>query len=533
MDFYYAMTNYQLLECILHKMHLNRSDHKKVMYVSSFLVNNQPKLVESLQKSNIFDAVEYYEETIFSHEDGINLEKEIERISKDVEQKYGKIVSSADHLYIGQDLYALGLYLVHKGINYIYFEDGCGSYTNEDVLHNIIKKENKNRFEILKKLKLVGKSKYAVEVYCDFDHQKRERLEDKCIDFSIKKILKEMKPNEIDILLRMYGFNRKNQKSTGKNKDLLLTWHYTNMNMLSLEEQYLFFSLLTDYFHDDDSTLYIKPHPSDRQPDYKKVFKDAIILEGLMPSELLPYCIGDVFENGITNWSTSVFGLKDIIHNIVNFDKRIDETYVDFDKYYAIVLYLKERKTKEKVTLVCEEFNEIQLERLFTKYFSNYKKYYVISDKENPDTDNIHLVNEKTSKDDKKVIELMGSFQTDHYIHIAKEYQSGEKKNEYVGLYNMDDIHLDSKKELKYSGYQITITNKTATEIIPLLCEEKRIEKNKYEKELLEKEKKIEKMQNKIDSYCYDMNALYNSTSWKMTKPFRKTVDFIRHFKKK
>ena len=73
MDFYYAMTNYQLLECILHKMHLNHSDHKKVMYVSSFLVNNQPKLVESLQKSNIFDAVEYYEETIFSHEDGINL----------------------------------------------------------------------------------------------------------------------------------------------------------------------------------------------------------------------------------------------------------------------------------------------------------------------------------------------------------------------------------------------------------------------------------------------------------------------------
>ena len=546
MDFYYIMTNYQLLECILHRMCFNNSDNKKVLYLSSYLANNQPKLVESLRKSKIFDGVECYEETFFSHEHGINIAQEIDRISNDVEQKYGKIINDADNLYIGQDFDALGVYLVHKKIKYSYFEDGCGTYTNEEVLCNIIKKENENRFEIIKKLKLIGKSKYAERVFCDFEHQKKEKIDAKCIDFSIKKILEEMKPKEIDTLLQVYGFNRKNQKRKGS-KDLLLTWHYSNMKMLTLDEQYLFFSLLTDYFHDDNSTLYVKPHPSDIQPDYKKIFKNAVILEGLMPSELLPYCISDVFENAITNWSTSVFGLKNIIHNIINFDKRIDETYIDFDKYYAIVLLLDKIKSKEKVTLICENINEIQLLRLLDKYFSNYQNYYTFSDKENPNMDTIYIVKERLKEDNKKVIELKETFNAPNYIQITKEYKEKGKNEEYIGIYNFERVYIEGEKDLKYSGYKIVITIKSISEVTRFLCEEKRNYKLKYENELQDKKKQIEMMQNEIASlqgkidglqsetamYSETIKDLYNSTSWKVTKPLRRTGDFIRNIKKK
>ena len=39
---------------------------------------------------------------------------------------------------------------------------------------SIIKDENKNRYNIIKRLKLGGRSKYVIKVYCDFDHQKED-----------------------------------------------------------------------------------------------------------------------------------------------------------------------------------------------------------------------------------------------------------------------------------------------------------------------------------------------------------------------
>ena len=526
MDLYYAVTNYHLLCCITHKMKYNQNN--ATLLISEYLTEVNPKLTSKIEKIKVFDDIVVIDKPEFFESDEYcsksKLELRITEICKKIDKKYAKILKKASHIYSCVDFDELGIYMIKNNIKYSYFEDACGILSQEELVLKVLHIRKK----FIQEMKCLGNNDNVINRYGSLKDQKEGYYNPKDVDYCLKDILKSLTKDEMRKILSIYNLEK---LKIPENANLLLTMHYGEQ--FSNEEQETIYKTIIDYFTKENETLIIKPHPADSIRSYKNIFPKSIELPKSMPSELFPYCITTKFKNGITCWSTSVFGLKDIIHNIVNFDKRIDETYVDFDKYYAIVLYLKERKTKEKVTLVCEEFNEIQLERLFTKYFSNYKKYYVISDKENPDTDNIHLVNEKTSKDDKKVIELMGSFQTDHYIHIAKEYQSGEKKNEYVGLYNMDDIHLDSKKELKYSGYQITITNKTATEIIPLLCEEKRIEKNKYEKELLEKEKKIEKMQNKIDSYCYDMNALYNSTSWKMTKPFRKIVDFIRHFQKK
>ena len=196
MDFYYAMTNYQLLECIIHRMNLNNHKGEKVIYVSSFLLNNQSKLLKNLKDSCLFDKVEIYEETIFSHDKGINISKEIKRISNDVEKKYGKVIKKAQNIYIAQDADALGVYLVDKGINYYYFEDACGAYTNSEILFNIIKKENINRNIIMKKLKLAGQSKYVLKVFCDLECQKKELINNKCTDLSIKKELKKMTSNK-------------------------------------------------------------------------------------------------------------------------------------------------------------------------------------------------------------------------------------------------------------------------------------------------------------------------------------------------
>jgi len=547
MDFYYAMTNYQLLECIVHRMNFNEHKGEKVIYVSSFLLNNQSKLLKNLRESTLFDQVEIYEETIFSHEKGINITKEIKRISNEVEKQYGHIIKKANNIYIAQDAYALGVYLVDKGINYYYFEDACGTYTNNEILFNIIKKENINRNIIMNKLKLAGQSKYVLKVFCDIECQNKDLITNKCTDLSIKKELKKMTTNKIKKLLKIYGYNTTTHNKSSNKKDLLLTWHYNNMRMMSLEEQYMFFSLLTDYFHDYNKQLYIKPHPSDTQAKYKEIFKDAIILEPFLPSELLPYCNDDKYDAAITNWSTSIFGLKSCINKIINFDKRIDESYLLFDKYYAIVMYLKNNINVKKNHLVFQEINEIQFIRILEYYFEDYKKYYTISDCSELSDNTIYIVNKIT--DDiinKQVIEISGNFSTNNII-IEKIYKNKKKDISYIGLYNMkDNTDFHEEKILKYSKYSIIISLKNSVDLANYLYNEIQNNTKKSEKIIQEKNKTIDSLHKSIQNFQTIINEaeqnnnnlikkmnqqveeIHNTTSWKITKPIRIIADIIR-----
>ena len=547
MDFYYAMTNYQLLECIIHRMNLNNHKGEKVIYVSSFLLNNQSKLLKNLKDSCLFDKVEIYEETIFSHDKGINISKEIKRISNDVEKKYGKVIKKAQNIYIAQDAYALGVYLVDKGINYYYFEDACGAYTNSEILFNIIKKENINRNIIMKKLKLAGQSKYVLKVFCDLECQKKELINNKCTDLSIKKELKKMTSNKIQKLLKIYGYNSKKYNKTSSKKDLLLTWHYNNMRMMTLKEQYLFFTTLADYFHDYNKQLYIKPHPSDIQAKYKNIFKDATILEPFLPSELLPYCTDDKYDVAITNWSTSIYGLKTSINQIINFDKRIDNSYIYFDKYYAIVMYLKHNKSKDIKHLFFYEINEIQLVRMLEYYFKDYKKYYIIDENDKSNEETIYIMNKIDNNTvDKKVIELNGSISTNN-IYIERKLKNKKKEITYIGLYNLDDnIEFMEEKMLKYSKYSLKISLKNSVDLVNYLYKEFNHSNTKNEKIIQEKNKIIDLQQESLQKYQartsemeennkdlikkmnQQMEEIHNTTSWKITKPIRIIADLIR-----
>ena len=64
MDLYYAMTNYHILCCILHKLVFGK-DKKAILWISSYLLDNQPGAVSALKESAIFDDVLVFNEVNF------------------------------------------------------------------------------------------------------------------------------------------------------------------------------------------------------------------------------------------------------------------------------------------------------------------------------------------------------------------------------------------------------------------------------------------------------------------------------------
>ena len=433
MDIYYAMTNYHVLCCILHRM-IGDKKNKAKLWVSSYLVSDQPDIIEDLKKSMIFDDVAIFKEVELIYYDKKNysekmIEEELNNICKSVEG-YLQEIKSSSNLYICQDTYGLGIYLNKANITYNYFEDGCGRLSNSEIEMALIEDECPVRANLVKKMKCLGKSANVRKRYGDLSKQKDGYSNSKDVDFSVKRLLEDLSRGELDRILKIYHCRKYNLKR--KKKDLLLTWHYNNMNFMSLEEQKLFFTLLVDYFKMKDEMLFIKPHPSDKQLDYQECFEDAVVLERHMPAELLPFLIDDKFEKGITNWSTSVFGLQDILKEIINFDKDIDKTYKDFNKYFAIVKYLDSVKIDGRIQSInLVEINKRQLLQLMKYYFEDYEKYYRISDAKS----SIYIVHRYDSKyKDKKCLAIERD--KDCTFKNLLSIKFGEKR-ECVYLYNL------------------------------------------------------------------------------------------------
>ena len=135
MDYYYAMTNYHVLCCLLHRMIENRK-HKATLWVSSYLVDDNPNLINDLRKSLIFDKVFRFEEVQFIHygENDVSREMMVEEVGNicDKMKKYSSKIKKSTALYVCQDTYGLGIYLNKMGISYNYFEDGCGRLSCRD-----------------------------------------------------------------------------------------------------------------------------------------------------------------------------------------------------------------------------------------------------------------------------------------------------------------------------------------------------------------------------------------------------------------
>ncbi len=446
---YYAMTNYQLLSLIVFKIkYKNNCD--SIIYISEWLEHNQPQTFENLKRSKIFSDVRIFKEYIWPRQNNNQI---LDEVINNAEVQLKDVINICDEIFIGADHQSFGIYLIKKKIKYNYFEESNGVLNNNNLLLGCIKKENIARFNIINKLKISGESENVINRYGDLTSNKKHNNKD--IDFKIRYELSKLKKDELSKILHIFGAKPFLIKE--KQKNLLLTWHYCNMKYLSLDEEHLFFSLLADYFSSPNEKLIIKPHPSDVQGEYDKWFKDAIILNRFIPSELIPYCFTGKFKNGITNWSTSVNSLGDIINKIINFDTRIDNTFKEIDIYYVVTEFLKVIKYKTKIYLY--NINEILLKRLIDTYFKDYENYYeliVIDELQFINDDAIYIINYHESIDYQhyKVVninQLNKHFNNNMYIQIEKS----NSIQEFIELNNfvLSKNTINFYKKLKYSNY--------------------------------------------------------------------------------
>jgi len=491
---------------MLHKLIYNKN--KAIIYVSTYLLKNQPDIIKKLQQTKLFEKVIRYEEIEILNTNPIlskeKLNSEIVRVSNEVDKKIGKVLRKANSIYMCSDFYSIGFFLIHNKIKYNYFEDGCGVLSQNYLAYRIVEKNNPNRAEITKILKTFGENSNVVNRYGSLKDQVSGYSNKKDIDFCVKDLLKSLSDKDIIKILKVFNAKKINLKDNKTN--LLLTLHYNDL--MKEKDQIDIYTYIVDYFTEPDERLIIKPHPADSISRYEEIFSNSIELYRYMPSELFPYCINRNIDKGLTCWSTAIYGLSNFINDIVCFDTDIDNTFRDFDKYYVIVMALKNIKSNKIQKVVLNNANYLQLIQLMKYHFSDYEKYYEIE--KNDNLENIKstdiVVTTKLSKELKNMVfEIDCQFNCRCAVEIRKNKANIISK-EYIGLYNFDKFDLKVSKEMKYSNYSFSTEIIENDKYIKSILESNILIKSQTKTILDRKEKEQEELLRKKDNKIWELN---------------------------
>ncbi|ELU9849714.1 hypothetical protein ACENVV_002062 [Vibrio cholerae] len=374
MIYYYALSSYQVLGCISHKLKYHDNDDA-VILISD--VNYYCKSISfGLKKCKVFKDVYVVNDNLAKS--FLDRTLSLETLSKDdivrklanfkekASQVYPVEFSSDNKYYIYLDHWPLGILLNLNNISYSFLEDGAGMFFRHQRALEMLRSTDIYIYNLAKKLDLIGRNSLVTEVYLD-ENSQPEVLESKIngckyIHFNLEEIISEFPKTYIDLILSVFDAGECNISDNDK-AALFLTQNFVNLNLLSMEEQRKLFSLIIDYFA-EGYKLYIKPHPFDFHPDYREWFKEAVLIEKSVPSELVRFIVPRKFELGLTASSTGIHALSNILGESLSFDDNIHLTYSNMHRLF-VTLSMVKHVSNNKVIVVTNNVKQVEN---FNKY---------------------------------------------------------------------------------------------------------------------------------------------------------------------
>ena len=278
MVLYHAISSYQLLEVMLHRMAFHQRE-KAVLILPDFIVGKYPQY-RKLASRHFFDEVYLFPYLHIPHRDEECILQDVIRFYR---EKIPYDISSFSEVYIAGAHFYFSLYLLYCRIPFAFFEDAAGLSRPEE-LHRALSKKFPVHAAIARKYGLYDGSHPLVRrIICLKRAQTRDVSGEKYVDFSVEKALQALSLPERKKVIRFFLRHRLQARGNA----ILLTQHFANLGSMSQGEQRRLYERLRDGalrgIH-----LIVKRHPDDTL-DYREIFPDAYVIRQIFPAELLPY----------------------------------------------------------------------------------------------------------------------------------------------------------------------------------------------------------------------------------------------------
>lgn len=299
MILYHAISSYQLLEVMLHRMTREKKE-RAILILPDFITKKYPQY-KKLEDEDFFEKVYLFPYLNIPHR------KENE-ILKDVVNAYERIIpyrlDEFSKIYVAGAHFYFSLLLIKENKKFIFFEDAAGMLSRADELYDNLKKTFPIHAEIAKKYSLFdGKNTYIKKIICLKRAQKCNTDNKIYEDFCVENVLRKMFFYKRRKVVKFFI----SEAIETKAKIILLTEQFSNLGIMSLYEQEQKYFALKSVL--DKNIVIIKKHPDDTM-DYTKIFNKVEIIQQSFPAELLPYVFKKNPTTIITFSSTSCENLQ-------------------------------------------------------------------------------------------------------------------------------------------------------------------------------------------------------------------------------
>lgn len=278
MVLYHAISSYQLLEVMLHRLTFHEKD-KAILILPDFIVKKYPQY-RKLATRHFFDEVYLFPYLHIPH-------RNEEMIIEDVVRYYRRVIpydiASFAEIYVAGAHFYFSLYLIQNKIKFTFFEDAAGMLSRSEELHQTLSKKFPIHAAIAQKYGLYDGSNPLIEkIICLKRAQTRDVSDKKYMDFSVEEALQNLSASKRKKLIHFFLRRRLRTK-----KAILLTQNFANLGVMSEAEQRQMCERLRDGIL-QGVPLMIKQHPDDTF-NYREIFPGAYVIRQVFPSELLPY----------------------------------------------------------------------------------------------------------------------------------------------------------------------------------------------------------------------------------------------------
>lgn len=299
---YHAVSSYQLLEVMLHRM-IRHPGQWAVLLLPDFIREKYPRY-RKLKKEKFFDEVYLFPYLHIPHDS----EEEIKRKVKSLyEKNVPHDVRDFSKIYVAGAHFYFSLYLMEEKVSFYFFEDAAGMASRPQKLWANLKKEYPLHAAIAGRYGLFdGRENPQVKkIICKKNAQTIPMQDGKYLDFQVEKELEGLDRKKRKKVIRFFIRRRIWTRAKG----ILLTQNFCVLGAMSRQKQIRLYEDLAagPLFH---IPLIIKKHPDDPL-DYRSIFPRADVIRPVFPSELLPYVFFRKPETVYTVDSTGCENLKD------------------------------------------------------------------------------------------------------------------------------------------------------------------------------------------------------------------------------
>ena len=275
---YHAVSSYQLLEVMLHRMVKHPRD-QAVLLLPDFIVGKYPQYKKLSRR--FFDRVWLFPYLQIPHKSEGQVLTDTGRFGS---RLFPRGLSAFSTIYVAGAHFYFSLYLIQNGLPFTMFEDAAGMFSRPEVLRTALAFKFPLHAALADKYGLFdGSQRLIREIICLKDIQTRDVSGERYRHFSVEDTLQALPQGQRRKLIRFF-VRRPIQTDA---EAVLLTQQFSNLGILRKEEQIrLYENLGAGALR--GVRLIIKKHPDDTL-DYASIFPEATVIREIFPAELLPY----------------------------------------------------------------------------------------------------------------------------------------------------------------------------------------------------------------------------------------------------